>query len=209
MRVSDRQASLNLGLLLMLIAIALGFIIALGATAGIDKSILLSFALRNGSSSDSMITVTQWISWIGNGSARYWLTFGFAAWIAWDRRYGAALAMLVIPPIAVTTCSMLKEAFARARPDLVPALDQVAGLSYPSGHAAGSAAVFLTAMLLIPFAKPRMALAAVFVGAGAIGITRVLLGVHFPSDVLGGWLWGAGISLVCVALAEGYGMRRS
>lgn len=202
------QRSGNFGLLLMLSVIMLGFIIVFGGTAGIDKSLLLSFALRNGSSSDAVIIATKWVSWIGGASQGSWLMLGFAAWIAWDRRYGAALAMLVIPPIAAVTCSMLKEAFARARPDVVPALDHVTDLSFPSGHAAGAMAVFLTAALLIPTDKPRTALIAALVGAGAIGVSRVLLGVHFPSDVLGGWVWGAGMTLACLALAQRYGMNR-
>jgi undecaprenyl-diphosphatase len=208
MRVSDRETSLNLGLLLMLSVILLGFVVAYGVTAGIDHSVLLSFALRNGSSSDALIILTQWVSWVGNLARLSWLTIGIAAWIAWDRRYSAALTMLVIPPIAGATCSMLKEAFARARPNLVPALDQVIDLSFPSGHAAGAMAVFLTAALLIPVARPRIAMAAALACAGAVGISRVFLGVHFPTDVLGGWLWGAGVALVGVALAHRYGMRR-
>lgn len=202
------RGSGNFGLLLMLSVIVLGFVVAFGGTAGIDKSLLLSFALRNGSSSDAVIIATRWVSWIGNGSQRSWLMLGFAAWIAWDRRYVAALAMLVIPPLAVVTNSMLKEAFGRSRPDLVPALDHVTDLSFPSGHAAGAMAIFLTAALLIPTDKPRLALIAVLIGAGSIGVSRVLLGVHYPSDVIGGWVWGAGMTLVCLALAQQYGMSR-
>ena len=203
------RGSLNFGLLLMLSVIALGFIVAFGGTAGVDRSILLSFALRNGSSPDIAINVVKAISWIGNVSQLSWITLGFAGWLIWDRRYGAALAMIIIPPLAGATCSMLKEAFARARPDIVPALDQVTDLSFPSGHAAGAMAVFLTAALLIPGDRPRVAIAAAFACAGAIGVTRVLLGVHFPSDVLGGWLWGAGMTMIGIALAERYGMSHN
>lgn len=203
------RGSLNIGLLLILSVIALGFIVSFGGTSGIDKSLLLSFALRNGSSSDIAITVTKWVSWVGNGSQLSWITLGLAGWLIWDRRYGAALAMIVIPPLSGATCSMLKEAFARARPDLVPALDQVTDLSFPSGHAAGAMAVFLTAALLIPGDRPRIAIAAALGCAAAIGITRVLLGVHFPSDVIGGWMWGAGMAMICLALAERYGMSHN
>ncbi len=200
-----RGSSLNIGLLLLLAVIALGFVVAFGGTVGIDKSLLLSFALRNGSSSGIAIRATKWVSWVGNGSQLSWITLGFAGWLIWDRRYAAALAMVVIPPLSGTTCSMLKEAFARARPDLVPALDQVTDLSFPSGHSAGAMAVFLTAALLIHGDRPRLAFAGALGCAGAIGISRVLLGVHFPSDVLGGWMWGAGMAMICVVLAQRYG----
>jgi undecaprenyl-diphosphatase len=202
------KASLNLGLVLLLTTIALGFAIVLGVTTTIDKSLLLALALRNGSSTDISIEAARWISWICDPAQRTLIIIGFAGWIAWDRRFGAAVAMLVIPALAAATSSMLKEAFARPRPDIVPPLDQVSDLSFPSGHAAGAAALFLTAALLIPGNNPRTRLAIAILCAVIIGMTRIWLGVHYPSDVIGGWIWGVGCAIVGVALADRYGISR-
>ncbi|MFM9852778.1 MAG: phosphatase PAP2 family protein [Sphingomonadaceae bacterium] len=197
---------LNLGLLLLLGVIALGFAVALGATAAIDRALFLSLALRDDGASDTAIAAARFISGVGNVSPRTWITLGLAAWLGWDRRFGAALAVIMIVPFAGVTSSLLKEAFARARPTMVPALDQVSDLSFPSGHAAGAMALCLTAALLIPGRRPGVRIALAIMCAGVVGMTRILLGVHFPTDVLGGWLWGAGIALIGVALAHRYGI---
>jgi undecaprenyl-diphosphatase len=199
---------LNLGLMLLLGVIMLGFSTAFGATAVIDRALLLSVALHDDGASDTTIAAAQFISWVGSVSPRTWITLGFAAWLGWDRRFGAALAMLMIVPFAGVTSSLLKEAFARDRPALVPALDQVTDLSFPSGHAAGAMALYLTAAMLIPGERPHLRVTLALLCAVVVGISRILLGVHFPSDVVGGWLWGAGIALIGVALAHHYGMSK-
>ena len=85
--------------------------------------------------------------------------------------------------------------FHRTRPTLVDHLIDVTGLSFPSGHATNSAIVYLTLAGLIAQVERghrtrayTMAVATLLVGA--IGISRVYLGVHWPSDVLAGWCAG-------------------
>ncbi len=90
---------------------------------------------------------------------------------------------------------LVKHYFARARPDLVPHLVPVSSASFPSGHAASSALAYLTlaalAAQVVPQRAARRYLFAVAVLlTGAIGTSRVYLGVHWPSDVLGGWSFG-------------------
>ena len=89
----------------------------------------------------------------------------------------------------------LKALFARTRPDIVDHLVAVSGASFPSGHSANSAVVYLTlAGLLAQVARGaairRYVLAAAVLLVGAIGASRVDLGVHWPSDVLAGWSFG-------------------
>jgi undecaprenyl-diphosphatase len=202
------RTPLNFGLLLMLLTIALGFALALGVGEKSDRAMLVAFAFRSNDTPAWMIEGARWISWLGDPAQRSVIMIGFAAWLVWDRRFGAAVAILVVPTLGAATSSILKEAFARLRPDVVRHLDSVQNLSYPSGHAAGAMALFLTASLLWGGARPRVMLAAALILAAITGLTRIWLGVHYPSDVVGGWLWGAGWALVGVALAERYGVSR-
>ncbi|HEU4691383.1 MAG TPA: phosphatase PAP2 family protein [Vicinamibacterales bacterium] len=96
----------------------------------------------------------------------------------------------------------LKEVFGRPRPDVVPHLSEVASLSFPSGHAMTSAAVYLTlGVLLMRLAERPITkfycLGVAMLATLLIGSTRVYLGVHYPTDVLGGWLIGFAWALLC------------
>lgn len=89
----------------------------------------------------------------------------------------------------------LKALFARTRPDVVDHLVTVGGASFPSGHSANSAIVYLTlAGLLTQVVRGRATRryfqAAALALVAAIGTSRVYLGVHWPSDVLAGWSFG-------------------
>ncbi len=112
---------------------------------------------------------------------------------------------------------VLKVLFARPRPSIVPHLREVSSLSFPSGHALTSAVVFLTlGTLLMRVAKKPLAkwyCIAVAMGATAlVGASRVYLGVHYPSDVVAGWLIGLSWALICWmverAVERRYGLKK-
>jgi undecaprenyl-diphosphatase len=116
-----------------------------------------------------------------------------------DRR-GATILVVSSFASALLT-SVTKRLLERPRPEIVPRLVEVTGLSYPSGHSLASAAVYLTAAFVVArhvsLVRERVAgvvLTAVLVLT--IGVSRVYLGVHYPSDVFGGILLGTAWALV-------------
>lgn len=96
----------------------------------------------------------------------------------------------------------LKSSFERPRPILVPHLSYVATTSFPSGHSMMSAIVYITlgALLaqLVPTHRMRLyCLAVPLVITGLVGVSRVYVGVHYPSDVLAGWAAGLVWATIC------------
>lgn len=113
-------------------------------------------------------------------------------------RQGRAALVLVASSIGGALMSvLLKELIDRPRPKIVPHLTEVFSASFPSGHAMMSAVVYLTlGAVLARFTSSRRLriyyLSVAFALTLLVGFSRVYLGVHYPSDVLAGWL--AGIS---------------
>jgi undecaprenyl-diphosphatase len=102
---------------------------------------------------------------------------------------------------------VLKSLFQRARPDLVPHGAYVSTTSFPSGHSMLSAVTYLTLGALLARSQPRKRLKAYFLLLAAlltlsVGISRVYLGVHWPTDVLAGWTAGASWATFCWLIAR-------
>ncbi len=111
----------------------------------------------------------------------------------------------------------LKQLFQRPRPDVVPHLREVMTLSFPSGHALQSAVVYLTlGALTMRVAKRRLTkfycMTVAMLATALVGASRVYLGVHYPTDVIAGWLIGLTWALLCWlverALERRTGMKR-
>jgi undecaprenyl-diphosphatase len=90
----------------------------------------------------------------------------------------------------------------RPRPDVVPPLQTVYESSFPSGHAMNSAIIYLTlGAMLMRIARGRVAkgycMALAVLATFVVGVSRVYLGVHYPTDVLAGWIVGLAWASVC------------
>lgn len=111
---------------------------------------------------------------------RLWLTAALVVAASWS---GGRVVALV------------KHLVSRARPDIVDRLVPVSQASFPSGHAANSAVIYLTLAALGSQVVPdragrRFLIVAAVLLVGAIGVSRVYLGVHWASDVMAGWSFG-------------------
>lgn len=120
-----------------------------------------------------------------------------------QRREAVLLALTVI--LGMLLNSAAKEWVDRPRPAIVPHLAQTGGASFPSGHSFNAAVVYISVALafvaLIRHRPSQRCLIAVAIMASiTIGWSRVWLGVHYPSDVIAGWLGGAGLAFLASAL---------
>ncbi len=101
--------------------------------------------------------------------------------------------------------SLLKLIIGRARPEVVPHVTEASGMSFPSGHSFNAAVVFIAIALAFSALSQRQSARLALIGSAAVltllvAISRVWLGVHFPSDVAAGWLGGAAWAFTASAL---------
>jgi undecaprenyl-diphosphatase len=131
------------------------------------------------------------------------LTLAAAVYLVMRRKRRAALLL-----ITVFTGRLLieiqKVIIDRPRPGISPHLVAVNSYSFPSSHAANSMITFMAIALLLPVRQRNRAIA---VGIGLafalqVGLSRVMLGVHWPSDVIGGWTFGLLWVMICMRLAS-------
>jgi undecaprenyl-diphosphatase len=118
------------------------------------------------------------------------------------RKHGAAVLVLTAVFGGMLLSTLLKAGFERPRPDLVPHAVVVFTKSFPSGHAMLSAVTYLTLGALLARVQPHRRVKAYLLILAIlltvmIGVSRVYLGVHWPTDVLAGWCVGATWAMLC------------
>ena len=131
------------------------------------------------------------------------MVLAIAGFLTMTRKGNAALFVLVSVAGGVLISQTMKWAYARPRPDLVPHGAEVFSASFPSGHSMMAAAVYLTlGALLARTQTDRRVKTYVLVVAVLltvlVGVSRVYLGVHWPTDVLAGWALGGMWALICL-----------
>lgn len=143
------------------------------------------------------------ITSLGSGVVLFLLVAAVAGFLALRGQHRGLLFLLVAATVGGSLlASVLKNIFDRPRPDLVTHLTRVSNSSFPSGHSVMAAVVYLTlgAILARMVTPPGHKLYFILVGfllAILVGLSRIFLGVHYPSDVLAGWAAGLAWAVLC------------
>jgi undecaprenyl-diphosphatase len=171
-----------------------------GGTGPIDRALL---AFLYSADDPPLRSAALAVTLIGEWQVLLPLAVIGASWLLYRRHVRSALLLIVIALIGRGLVELQKWGIHRLRPDDLEHLVPVKSLSFPSAHAANSMTLFLAlALLVAPERNRRAATAAALLGALLIGISRPMLGVHWPSDVIGGWAFGALWVLVVLWMAE-------
>lgn len=182
-----------------------------GDTRGFDQSVLLWF--RNKADLSDPIgpqwleVVVRDITALGGLVILGLLTIAACGYLWLTQRHKLALFVAVSIPAGALLNTLLKEYFTRPRPDIVPHGTEAALSSFPSGHAMMSAVVFLTlgALLSLSTENTRIKIYILFWSVFLtviVGISRVYLGVHWPTDIIAGWIAGGTWAVLCLLVGH-------
>jgi len=146
------------------------------------------------------------ITSLGSNAVLAVVTLATVGFLALSGARGAALHVLVSVGSGAIVMQVLKEVFGRVRPDVVPHAVSELTRSFPSGHATLAAVTYLTLGALVARVQPKPALKiyVLFVAillTLLVGLSRVYLGVHWPTDVLAGWCLGSAWAIACWLVA--------
>jgi undecaprenyl-diphosphatase len=135
------------------------------------------------------------------------VTLGVAGYLVIMRKYRAMWLVLGATFGGLLLSTILKNSFNRQRPSIVPHLSNVYTSSFPSGHSMLSAIVYLTLGVMLSRLVPNRAAKIYFllVAMGLsllVGVSRVYMGVHYPTDVLAGWTAGCVWATICYLVAR-------
>ena len=193
-------------LLLLLVVMKLAGEVLEGETLRFDKRILL--ALRDPRNPAVpvgpawLVSAALDITALGSATVLGLTVLAIAGFLVLQGMWRTGLFVTMAAGGAVVVDAVLKQAFQRPRPDVVPHLREVMTMSFPSGHALTSAVVYLTlGALSMRIAERRLTkfycMAMAMLVTALVGASRVYLGVHYPTDVIAGWLIGLSWALLC------------
>lgn len=192
--------------LLLLVVIKLAGEVAEGETLKFDRRILL--ALRDPQNPSTpigpewLVSAALDITALGSATVLGLTVIAVAGFLILQGMWRTGVFVTVASGGALFVNAALKQFFQRPRPDVVPHLRDVMTMSFPSGHALTSAVVYLTlGALSMRIAERRLTkfycMAMAMLVTALVGTSRVYLGVHYPTDVLAGWLIGLCWALLC------------
>lgn len=189
---------------LVLPALGLGLLVSAGVGGALDRATLL--ALRTGAGDPIgpvwVEEAVRDVTALGSVTVLGGATTAVALFLLLVERRVDALHAVAVLAGSFLLVEGLKLGFGRARPEIVLHSMRVGGWSFPSGHSLMSTAVFLTLGGLLAAGTRHRSARLYLLGlaaflAAAVGVSRVYLGVHWPSDVVAGWLLGSGWAGLC------------
>ena len=194
MTTKARIAALGALALLWLAMLLLG-------AGGVDRAVLM--ALYAGDEPWLALAAIG-LTYLGSWWTAVGVTLAASAWLLWKTKRREVLLLLTATFSGRVLVILEKQWSARLRPDEHLRLVEVHYLSFPSGHSANAMLVYVgLACLAFDDAKlRRRAVAGALMLTFLIGISRPMLGVHWPSDVIGGWSFGAFWLLLVLTIAD-------
>jgi len=182
-----------------------------GETMALDRWVML--ALRRPDHLDIpagpawLLFAMRDVTAIGGTTGLTLITLIITGFLLFLRKFATAGFVVAAVTGGAILSVLLKAVFDRARPQIVPHLVDVIDTSFPSGHAMNSAIVFLTLGALLTRTQKDRAVRVYLIAVSIlltllVGISRVYLGVHWPSDVIAGWIVGAGWATLCLTVAR-------
>ena len=198
-------------LALALLAFArLADLVVTGETRAFDNAVLMAMRTPNAPNDPLgppwFEEAVRDITSLGSSTIITCVTVIVAGFLALSGGRHAALLMIISVTSGSLIMSTLKQLFGRTRPELVQHSARVFSESFPSGHATLSAITYLTLGALLARVQTRRTLKAYSLGVAItltalVGVSRVYLGVHWPTDVLAGWSLGAAWAILCWLIA--------
>ena len=203
---------LLLGMVLSLfLFIAIADAVSEGETHFLDNKILLLFRDSEEPSlplgKERLYYIIRDITSLGSSTLLTLITLFVVLYLALKKEIRSIIFVLSAAIGGGVLVQILKFLFARPRPEIVPQLVSEVTMSFPSGHSAMSAVVYLSLAVLIsriePSRKTRVFLiTSALIISFIVGLSRIYLGVHYPSDVLAGWMIGLFWALLCWFIAS-------
>jgi undecaprenyl-diphosphatase len=166
-----------------------------GPQTRVDPVVLAAFA------NAGLVPAARLLTHLGDGITVLAASVAAAGWLLVRGHRRRAILLLVILASQRLVVEAMKAGFDRARPDVEGRQAAVHSMAFPSGHSANSMAVWLAIALLATSPRLRMpAIALALAIAFVTGFCRLVLQVHWPSDVVGGWAFGSAWTLLLVRL---------
>lgn len=187
-----------------------------GETTAFDRTVLLAMRVPGDLATPigppQVQEFMRDLSGLGGVGILSLLTLASVAFLCVLRLYNSAAFLTLCVALGTAISSGFKMVVARPRPDLVPHGAFVNTASFPSGHSMMSAVVYLTLAVMLARLQPRLAVRLYLLTVATcltlgVGVARVYLGVHWPTDVLAGWALGASWALLCVSVATWMGRK--
>jgi undecaprenyl-diphosphatase len=185
----------------------LWFAMFLQGTGDADRAILAAFYAGD---RHALASAARLVTFLGGGYFVTPVVAAVALAISLRGRPWRGLVLFVGTTAGRLLVELQKQALGRLRPDENPHLVDVHNLSFPSGHSANAMMVYVViAWMLAEGPNRAFWLGAALLLSILIGLSRVMLGVHWPSDVVGGWSFGLLWAVLLVRLAKHPPKRRA